>query len=34
MNTLTMNDDLPDKSTDIIPKKINDNSILKQLERR
>ena len=32
MNTSTMNDDLPDKSTDIVLKKCNDNSILEQLE--
>ena len=32
MNTSTMNDDLRDKSTDIVPKKRNDNSILEQLE--
>ena len=31
MNTSTMNDDLRDKSTDIVPKKRNDNSILEQL---
>ena len=32
MNTSTMNDDLRDKSMDIVPKKRNDNSILDQLE--
>ena len=32
MNTSTMNDDLHGKSTDIVPKKRNDNSILVQLE--
>ena len=32
MNTSTMNDDLRDKSMDIVPKKRNDNSILEQLE--
>ena len=32
MNTSTMNDDLRDKSTDTVPKKRNDNSILEQLE--
>ena len=32
MNTSTMNDDLRDKSTDIVPKKRNDNSISEQLE--
>ena len=32
MNTSTMNDDLHDKSTDIVLKKYNDNSILEQLE--
>ena len=32
MNTSTMSDDLPDKSTDIVIKKCNDNSILEQLE--
>ena len=32
MNTSTMSDDLHDKSTDIVPKKRNDNSILEQLE--
>ena len=34
MNTSTMNDDLRDKSTDIVPKKEkkNDNSILEELE--
>ena len=32
MNTSTMNDDLHDKSTDVVPKKRSDNSILEQLE--
>ena len=32
MNTTTMNDDLRDKSTDIVPKTRKDNSILEQLE--
>ena len=32
MSTSTMNDDLHDKSMDIVPKKRNDNSILEQLE--
>ena len=32
MNTSTMNDDLRDKSTDIVSKKRNDNSILDHLE--
>ena len=32
MNTSTMNDDLRDKSTDIVSKKRNDNSILEQQE--
>ena len=32
MNTSTMNNDLRDKSTDIVPKKRNGNSILEQLE--
>ena len=32
MNTSTMNDDLRDKSMDIVPKKRNGNSILEQLE--
>ena len=32
MNNSTMSDDLHDKSTDIVPKKRNDNSILEQLE--
>ena len=32
MNTSTMNDDLHDKSTDIVPKKRNNNSVLQQLE--
>ena len=32
MNTSTMNDDLRDRSTDIVPKKRNDSSILEQLE--
>ena len=32
MNTSTMNDDLRDKSTDIVPKTRKDNSILEQLE--
>ena len=32
MNTSTMNDDLRDKSSDIVPKKRYDNSILEQLE--
>ena len=32
MNTSTMNDDLRDKSMDIVPQKRNDNSILEQLE--
>ena len=32
MNASTMNDDLRDKSTDIVPKKRNNNSILEQLE--
>ena len=32
MNTSTMNDDFRDKSTDSVPKKRNDNSILEQLE--
>ena len=32
MNTSTMSDDLRDKSTDIVPKKRNDNSILQKLE--
>ena len=32
MNTSTMNDDLRDKSTDIVPKKRNDNSVLEQLK--
>ena len=32
MNTATMSDDLRDKSTDSVPKKRNDNSILEQLE--
>ena len=32
MNTSTMNDDLRDKSTGIVPKKRKDNSILEQLE--
>lgn len=33
MNTSTVNDDLRDKSTDIVPQKSNDNSILGQLEK-
>ena len=32
VNTSTMNNDLRDKSTDIVPKKRNNNSILEQLE--
>ena len=32
MNTSTMNDDFRDKSTDSVPKKRNDNSILEKLE--
>ena len=32
MNTSTMNDELRDKSMDIVPQKRNDNSILEQLE--
>ena len=32
MNTSTISDDLHDKSTDIVPKKSDDNSILEQLE--
>ena len=32
MNTSTMNDVLRDQSTDIVPKKRNDNSILEQLQ--
>ena len=32
MNTSTMNDDLRDKSTDIVLKRCNDNSVLEQLE--
>ena len=32
MNTSTMNDDLRDKSTDIVQKKRNDNLILEQLD--
>lgn len=33
MNTSTVNDDLRDKSADIVPPKSNDNSILGQLEK-
>ena len=32
MSTSTMNDDLHDKSMDIVPQKRNDSSILEQLE--
>ena len=32
MNTSTISDDLHDKSTDIVPKKSDDNSILEQLQ--
>ena len=32
MSTSTISDDLHDKSTDIVPKKSDDNSILEQLE--
>ena len=32
MNACTMNDDLRDRSTDIVPEKRNNNSILQQLE--
>ena len=33
MNTSTKNDDLRDKSMDIVPKKRNDNSIVEKLEK-